>query len=387
MIICDPAACCGCMACADKCPHGAITPKKDKYGFVYPEIDASVCTQCGACQRTCPNNREFSSEAKKAYAAYNKNTEERLKSSSGGMFVLLAKAVLDEGGAVFGAGYDESFLPTHVLCESKETLSSLMGSKYAQSNTSGIWKKVKEQLEADLPVLFSGTPCQCAALHSYLGREYPKLLTVDFICHGVPSQKLLQDYYSNTFTNIKSVAFRNKDKGWHCFSMKVEDDNGVYSQTTAKDPYFRLFVRNAALRESCYNCSYKDDSYSSDITLGDFWGIGRVSPEMNDDKGISAVIIRSEKGQKAFDALSDRIVFSECQAETIATVNPMLVRSTKKPPERERLMSCLAEGVSFDRIKEEFAIPASFGERVKNEVKHRLLTVYGAIVRLKKKLK
>lgn len=373
------------MACGAVCPKNAIKGIKDEYGFTRPETDNTLCVECGLCQKVCPVNKKSSNDSLAAYAAYNKDTDVRDKSSSGGIFALLAEDVLAEGGSVCGAGYDESFIPTHKIITDKKELDALLGSKYVQSETEGLWKQLKALLDGGKKVLFCGTPCQCAALTSYLGKEYDNLLKADIICHGVPSQKLWKSYLDSNFRDVKSVSFRDKSKGWHLFSVKVTHADGEYLETIHKNPYYRIFFGNNALRECCYDCNFKGDGYESDITLGDFWGINRLYPQMNDDKGISAVIVRTEKGRKAFEKLSDRIKAKKCSAEDVARGNATLNKSSNRHPEREELMEMLKNDAPFEKIAEKFGAPTAKSYVIKSEIKHRIMKIAGKILSLFKK--
>lgn len=371
------------MACADVCPRNAITPITDKYGFVRPGIDASLCIECSLCAKKCPVNQKWENPPKEAFAAYNKNTEERLASSSGGIFALLAKDVLSRGGAVCGAAFDEKFNVAHKIITDEKDLPSLMGSKYLQSDTAGIWDKVKNCLQTGQEVLFAGTPCQLAALKSFVGEDCENLLAVDIICHGVPTPKLWQIYLSERFPNTKEVNFRNKKKGWHLFSINIKSDMGDYSDTVNFDPYYRLFFGNNALRECCYDCNFKGDGYAGDITLGDFWGINRLYPEMNDDKGVSAVIIRTPRGKEAFERISGELTAKKCTADNINSGNAALTKSSNRHPEREDLMKMISEEKPFVRIAEKYAKPTPLSYAVKSEIKFRIMKIYGKIKALK----
>ncbi len=385
MKICDPSRCCGCMTCEAVCPNSAISAERDEYGFMRPVINADMCVECGLCREKCPVNKKNENAPLEAYAAYNKDTEERMKSSSGGIFALLAKETLECGGAVVGAGYDENFSVRHKIITDKKDLSDLMGSKYLQSDTSGLWKSIKDHLQKGCSVLFSGTPCQCAALRSFLGRDYDNLTVVDIICHGVPTPKLWQNYLAERFPNTKEVNFRSKKKGWHLFSINIKSDMGDYSDTTNYDPYYRLFFGNNVLRECCYDCNFKGNGYVSDITLGDFWGINHTFPEMNDDKGISAVVIRTERGKKAFESISDKLTMKKCTVGNILTGNPTLNKSSNRHPEREDVMKMIAEEKPFVQIAEKYAKPTPAFQAIKSEIKFRIMTAVGKILSLVRK--
>ncbi len=384
-MICSPSRCCGCMACGAVCPVGAISAKKDEYGFTRPVIDPEKCVECSLCEKVCPENKKTNKEVLSAFAAYNKDRDVRLESSSGGIFSLLSEDVLNAGGAVCGCAFGPDFMPEHIIVTAIDDLCKLRGSKYVQSETADVWKQIKELLDGGRKVLFSGTPCQCAALSSYLGREYDNLLMVDIICHGVPTPRLWKSYIDENFSDIKSVSMRSKDKGWHHSSLKVEDGRGTYRKGINRDPYLRIFLGNCALRECCFDCNFKGGSYFSDITLGDFWGINRLSPEMNDDKGISAVIVRSEKGRAAFDAIGDRIQKKECTVSDISRGNGALNKSSNRRPESEDVMEMIKNGEPFADIAKKYAAPAPLSYVIKSELKFVIMQIAGRLLSLVRK--
>ena len=333
--IIERSKCCGCHSCLNICPKKAIIMKEDNKGFKYPEVDSEKCVNCGMCKKVCPiinpiKKNEFDV---KAYAAYNKNSEERIKSSSGGIFVLIAKEILKRKGSVFGAIYDDDFNIIHTYIEDKKDISKLMGSKYTQSTIGDSYYKAKELLENDKYVLFTGTPCQISGLKAYLQKDYDKLYTQDIICHGVPSPKLWRKYLNfqeeKYNEKVRDVSFRNKDHGWSLFRMKISFDTRTYSQDRTTDLFMQPFLRNICLRDSCYNCSFKSMHKDSDITLADYWGINDIHPEMNDDKGISLLIINSQKGNELFDSIKNDINYIDSNLELAIKKNSAMVNSAK----------------------------------------------------------
>ena len=372
--ICDHDLCCGCALCADVCPHGAIRITRDVHGFARPEIDPSLCVGCGACRAKCPVNCENESRAEKVYAAYAKDKEIRRKSSSGGIFRLLANKTLEDGGAVAAVGYDGKFHALYKVTDRPEGLDEMMGSKYTEALSDGIYGKVKTLLSDGKKVLFVGTPCRVAALKSFVG-DRENLLAVDFICHGVPSPVLLEKFLSENFgKDIERVSFRDKTRGWQEFSMRVDEaGKKPYINSQYKDPYLRVFLCNTALRESCYDCRFKAEHYASDITLGDFWGISSCIPSMNDDGGTSAVVIRSAKGSSAFDEIKYFLVLKETSPETLGKANIALNKSSLKPAARGDMLLALERGDTFSAIAEKFGRPAPsraiISERMKRSVK------------------
>ena len=372
--ICDKDLCCGCGLCRDACPASAIDLATDEYGFIRPSVDEGRCSDCGACAKVCPANTSKRGSAPRVFAAYAKDSSVRKKSSSGGVFALLAHRMIDRGGVVAAVGYDSGHRPVYKIASSHEEIEELMGSKYAEASPDGIFAKVKALLDGGRKVLFVGNPCRVAALKNYAGNA-ELLLTADFLCHGVPPAPLFEKFLAECFDGeIEDVSFRDKTLGWQEFSMRV-DVKGEAPRVTSqyKDPYLRVFLGNAALRESCYDCRFKGDAYRSDITLGDFWGISSHIPAMNDDGGTSAVIIRSEKGAAAFDEIKDALVLRETSEDVLKESNPALARSSPKPASRDDMLSMLKEGKSFSEIAAKFGRPLParviLSERVKRTAK------------------
>lgn len=304
--------CCGCEACVNACPKHCINFKEDEEGFRYPKIDKSTCIDCGLCEKVCPViNQAPPQEPLSVYAAKNTNEEELLKSSSGGIFILLAKLVLRQGGVVFGAKFDEDWKVIHAYAETEGEIQTFMGSKYVQSRIGNTYSQARVFLKQGRKVLFSGTPCQIAGLNHFLRKKYDNLITVDVICHGVPSPKVWGKYLSEVTNNgvkvIKNCKFRNKDNGWKRFNFKIEyssKDKPIIISSYHKDNLFmRAFLSNMILRPSCYNCKAKSGRSHSDITIADFWGIQNVVPEMDDDKGTGLVLVNSPKGKTIIDTL------------------------------------------------------------------------------------
>ena len=246
--LCEKDLCCGCGLCRDACPSRAIDLSHDEYGFIRPVIDPSLCTECGACAAACPVNRDaHRDEATLVYAAFAKDKTIRARSSSGGIFALLAEKMIDGGGVVAAVGYDSAHRAVYKIASVREEIAELMGSKYSEASPDGIYSKVKALLDEGRRVLFVGTPCRVAALKSFIG-ECASLLTADFLCHGVPPAPLFEKFLSESFDGkIERVSFRDKTLGWQEFSMRVDvegKDPRVVSQY--KDPYLRVFLGNSA---------------------------------------------------------------------------------------------------------------------------------------------
>lgn len=347
--------CCGCNACVQRCPKSCITMREDSEGFLYPEVNKEVCIDCGLCEKVCPVIHQGTERKPLAiYAAKNKDEKIRLLSSSGGVFTALAERVIDEGGVVFGAKFDEDWSVVHDYTETKEGLATFRGSKYVQSGIGDSFKKAEQFLKAGRKVLFSGTPCQIAGLKVFLRKEYDNLLTVDFICHGVPSPGVWREYLKeetarqcggkNTVLShpiikskdarIKSISFRDKCLGWKkysfAFTLSVPDGHGAKNTVLLSEPlykniFLRGFLADLYLRPSCHDCPAKSFKSGSDFTIGDFWGVENVMPEIDDDKGVSVVMVNTDKGKiicKEMTIICYKVTFDD-----VVAANPALICS------------------------------------------------------------
>lgn len=348
--------CVGCTACENTCPKKAISMEADALGFLYPKIDETKCVDCGLCARACPANRADMgrNQARTAYALINASDEIRMESSSGGAFTLLAEKTINDGGVVFGARFDTEFNVVHGYAETVGGLAEFRGSKYTQSDMGGCLPQCRAFLEAGRSVLFSGTPCQCAGLRSFLGKEYENLTVVDFICHGVPSPSLWQKYKIHrekiSASRVVKTAFRRKDCGWKQYSLQLTFANcSEYCEPLSKDKYLQIFLHDAALRESCYVCSAKGRGRHSDITLADFWGVERVLPDFFDDRGTSLVCVNSDKGGRLFDSVKTGCRFEEVDLDATVGFNSSFAKSAVRPKLRDSLAHDLGM-MEFDSL-------------------------------------
>lgn len=305
--------CTGCFACANVCPKDAITLPINEEGFYYPQIDANQCINCGLCDKICPQiNQHKTYTMQKAYYGWCIDDNIRKQSSSGGMFAMLATTILKNGGVVFGASFNyENTLRLECHSTEEVPLKELQRSKYVQSYIGYAYRDVKKLLNEGRKVLFAGTPCQNAALSSYLNKDYNNLLLVDFICHGVPSMDLLQkhiDYLG--IKNVTEINFRPKNRGWvDDFEIKYQKKQGKQSLIRRIpwefDEYFCCFQSYKNTRRSCRNCLYCNGKRCSDITLADFWGVQKFKPELWDKRGISLVLSNTEQGSKFVEAIKE----------------------------------------------------------------------------------
>lgn len=336
--------CSGCSACASACPCKCISMESDHEGFLYPHVDTDKCVSCGKCVEVCPiiSPRSDLAQKPQAFAAWNLNDEIRKSSSSGGMFTLLAERILENGGVVFGAAFAGDYRSVHhIKVEVMADLSQLRGSKYLQSSIGNSYTEAKKCLDEGRPVLFTGTPCQIGGLREFLGRDYPLLYTQDIICHGVPSQKVWAKYVdcreNEAESKTKNAFFRNKIHGWKNFSVQLMFSNGIeYIDFFRNDLFMRGFLADLYLRPSCHSCKFKGLTRAADITLADFWGLNRLMPELDDDKGTSLVLIHSEKGQQLFEQVKAHIKYRQVDLDRAIEGNSPAVCSVKPHHNREK---------------------------------------------------
>lgn len=375
--------CTGCYACSLACPKKCIEMKSDSEGFWYPEINKADCIECGKCERVCPvlnGKTKHESSLLKCFAAYNKSEKIRKVSSSGGVFTLLAEEILKQKGVVCGAALSRDCKSVnHIIIDDVSSLPRLRTSKYVQSCINNTYEKVKKALESGKKVLFTGTPCQIGGLVSYLGKEYDNLFTQDFICHGVPSPAVWHDYAEwrekIMGTSLKKVSFRNKKTGWRKFSLRLENaDNKVYSKRLDDDIYLRAFLKNLTLRPSCYDCQFKHKERQADITLADFWSIHKNHSDIDDDKGISAVIVHSSKGMKLFSDIENQLFTLEVPSEEILDYNKSMTESVGHNPNRRAFFEMRRKSGTIPAL--EFYTKKTSKEKIRSiisKLKHTLI--------------
>lgn len=356
----NPQKCCGCGACFDACPVNAISMQEIN-GFMYPVINDSKCINCGKCKQICPiiNTKYINFEKPLCYAVCANNIE-REDSSSGGAFPVLAKYILNKGGVVVGAAFNEKWGCDHILIDSIDEIKKLKGSKYLQSNAYICYKDIKEKLNQGKTVLFSGTPCQNAGLKAFLGKDYKKLYCIDIICHGVPSPAIWQQFLSENFTDISSINFRDKEKGWNNFELSIyHNKNKKYSLIMTDDVYMMSFLTHLNLRKSCTSCPFNKIPRQGDLTIGDFWGVDASNPIFADDKGVSVVLVNNEKGQKLFSEIKeDFIVVEPKSLEKAIKNNPNLVSASNPHPSSDRF---------FDLVKK-YKLKSVYNYIIKDKV-------------------
>lgn len=333
--------CSGCRACEKCCPAKCITMEPDAEGFLYPVIEHKRCIECGKCIDICNLKEEIKPQRRTVFAAYGKDDDIRLECSSGGAFFYLAEKVIKNGGLVFGAAFNEKLNVVHIGVDSIEGLKKLKGSKYVQSDTLNTYVEAQEALERGVKVLYSGTPCQIDGLKRFLKKDYEKLVCLSVICHGVPSpliwERYLKSLEGDFGEKIEDVHFREKPNGsWRENGVLYRFKEKEFFYAKDGEPYMKGFLQDIFLRPSCYECKAKRKGVQGDIVLGDFWGVENFHPDIDGYKGVSAVIINSEHGERLFEEIKECLFVKESSYDAVLAGNPMLEKSTPCPSSRER---------------------------------------------------
>lgn len=404
----DKQHCCGCASCVQKCPKRSISLHEDNEGFLYPYVDTETCTDCGLCEKVCPVLNPYKTrEPLQILAAINKDEKIRMESSSGGIFSLLAEKVINEGGVVFGARFDEKWQVTIDYTETKEGLTAFRGSKYVQARTADTYSQCEKFLKDGRKVLYTGTPCQIAGLKHFLRKEYDNLLTVDILCHGVPSPKVWAMYlgevikntlrvvygesfvpsFQNQTTLIKDIKFREKSNGWRKFrfvltlkkfSCEVEKksvcslNSPLIDECFNQNIYMKAFLEDLILRPSCYTCPARSGKSYSDITIADYWGIQDRHPEIDDDLGTSLIIIHSNKGKEIVSSAD--LKFVESSLVGLEMFNGGLKKLVVMHSNREMFFTKLQDTKSISKLIQ-VALTPHFSDKIKrkiNVLKNRL---------------
>lgn len=375
--------CCGCGACLQVCPHNCIEMCEDEEGFLYPKVNVDTCVDCGLCEKVCPVlNTGEAREPLNVYAAKNPDEIVRLASSSGGVFSMLAEKTIEQGGIVFGAMWNEKWEVVHGSIEKKEDIHLFRGSKYVQCRTENTFIEVKEALNAGRRVLYSGTPCQIAGLRLFLRKEYKNLLTVDFVCHGVPSPGVFRWYLQEEINNyarsaskntvllpsihyipkgdvlmpegleIKDISFRDKRKGWKkiSFALNLAESSDEGKKNTVLlskcgNDYTWLKGIDLYLRPSCFKCNQRSLRSGSDITIADYWGVHTIIPDYDDDRGVSALLANTKKGYEFVNMLE--LIKKETTYQDLCRLNRALLDPSKENVEKRMFFYDKGKSLSF----------------------------------------
>lgn len=350
--------CCGCEACVNACPKAAISMEPDEKGFRYPVIDPALCVDCGRCRRVCPLRTEGEKESAcpeekpQVFAAVNRESELLRHSASGGVFGALASWTLAQEGLVFGCGWEENQIPVCTGVREKASLRRLQGSKYVQGRVGASFREVREALEQGSRVLFSGTPCQCDGLRSYLGREYEALVCLELICHGVPSDAYFRDYLrlleEKWKGRITDVAFRDKKRGWGAL-LRVDyvDRRGKTRRrylTPSESYYYHYYWNGYLYRDVCYGCPYARQERRSDFTMGDFWGVGKAHPELDATLGASLLLVNTAKARRILPELEPYLRLVPSSLEAAKRENGQLTSPSVEPEGNNQLWETYLTG-------------------------------------------
>lgn len=384
----DKKNCCGCNACGDICAHHAITYQTDIEGFWYPIVDEAKCTNCGLCEKICPElniaslkKNDFDKPVQ-AIAAINKRMDVRWKSTSGGVYTALAEVMLEQDGFISGAIYNEDFSVRNYVSNNKEDLEKLRSSKYLQSNAEGLYIEIQTLLRAGKKVLACGTPCQMAALRSFLRKDYDTLIIVDFICRGVNSPKVYRKYLDSLGRKFDGkvvyVKAKNKELGWRNLTRKVTFDNGKsYYGVGMEDDFRRGYHTNVFCRPSCYSCLYKGFPRIADITIADYWGIEKVDKNLDNNIGTSLILLNSKKGISYFDKVKERLEWRETVFESILAGNLALVKSISPAKiNRTHFFEDLDKRIFEDVVDRYFPLYSSKKQLLKIKLKSNLKFLY-----------
>lgn len=383
-VINNPDKCCGCLNCLNKCPKKCISMQMQPSGFYYPKINTELCVNCGICESVCPAIKEsvISTNNPLVYCTYSKDETIRYKASSGGIFGVLANRVIEHGGAVYGAAFDENLRLQCQRADTQEELEPLYKSKYIESYLGNIFFDVESQLKKRRSVLFCGTPCQCMALTLFLGKEYPNLLLVDFLCHGVPSQELfnksVENYQNKHHLKILKFQFRAKPPkpraiGYY-YSMSYVDSKGKYQEKTSEPqnhfPYYRNYSNYTSFRQSCYGCKFATLKRTTDFTIGDFWKLDRLQECPDFGKGYSMIFVRSEKAKHFLEAYTkDDIYLKKYEINDVVDLNPPISEGLADSAEHKEFMKDY-EQLSYNELERKYMI-------VKTDLFHRGLRFIG----------
>ncbi len=349
--------CSGCTACMSVCPKLAITMQEDDEGFLYPHIDDDTCIHCGLCRKVCSwEHPKYENSAEPiTLASVLKDKEERQRSTSGGVFYAIAEWIIEQGGVVYGAAFDEKLQLHHIEVDNLEDLQKLRGSKYVQSNLGHIFKDVKTQLEKGRWCYFTGTGCQVAGLKAYLRKDYMTLITSDLVCHGVPSQKLfdqhiayLEDKY---YDRVINYQFRNNRSWGGCEIVDFANRKQVKNPSYELSPYLYSFMYAMTYRHSCYECRFAQVPRQGDITLADFWGVKKFFPQIDTNHGVSLVLVNTEQGKKVWDLVKENCEYYQSSVDDGAKYNGNLVRKSEKPAVRDSIYEKINE-LGYKKVAE-----------------------------------
>jgi len=337
----DKKDCCGCWACENVCPKHCISMVEDKEGFRYPQVDMDSCIDCHLCEKVCPiiNVKSENEKPQKGYLLQNKDAKVLAESTSGGAYTAIAKYVLKQGGVVFGAALNEHNEARHIYIESEDELWKFRNSKYVQSLIGDTYQQAKEFLKQGRLVCFSGTPCQMEGLVSYLRKPYDNLIIVDVVCRAVPSPKVLRkyiEYQGLTYgDDLKNLKFRDKKfYGYKYSNMSFDSVKGSYHAGIDTDPWLRSFFSGINVRPSCYACRFKKQYRVTDFTIWDCFEVYQYSKELDNDKGVTKVLVHSAKAEEIMKAIEADAYIKEVGVDKLIAGVHELTAQPKNNPKR-----------------------------------------------------
>lgn len=357
----NPSKCYGCRACEQVCPQKAITMEANDEGFLYPVLKESLCVKCGLCAKVCPHDNPGAvpDAPLKVFAAQYNKREVLEESSSGGVFSAVADYVLQESGAVSGSVFDDHFRAIHLVTDNPQIVEKMRGSKYVQSDTQSTYPEIKVRLNRGQFVLFSGTPCQVDGLKKYLGSDYKKLVTIDLICHGVPSPDLLDKYLKEKEKKqgrISDLKFRNKRRNGWCAQGSITYHRGKTHKVRTISPYnssyYNFYFANNINRMCCYSCKYSSVRRVGDISIGDYWNIGEILPDIDSRNGISALLVNSESGLRLIETLRTKILLYDTDLISAVSGNGNLAKPSDLPASRKDIYKRINEQ-GYTRVAKE----------------------------------
>ena len=366
----DETKCCGCGACAQACGVSAIRMIPNREGFQYPEVDSKACVECGRCSKVCPmENPPSGVIPEAAYAVMSRDDDVLMKSSSGGVFRLLADYVINRGGCVAGCVFDEEYRAVFRIAQRPGEIAPMQGSKYVSSNPTDIYAEIRNRLDQGQLVLFTGTPCQNAALLNFLHGKQENLITVDFLCHGMPSQKVLDSYISylkkKYHGTVEEFSFRDKSiRGWG-YTESFRINHAKHKRIGMTSPYLYGFSQGYFSRYSCYGCPFRGKRFT-DLTAGDYWGVNKHHMMHKPEKGVSALTINSVSGREIFEAIRDKADCQQTRTEWIAEENASVMYSgiNEVPRAREEIYQSLENNGWKETAKKYLICPHYWQKRI-----------------------